>query len=110
MMLPFAVAVTGPIEPREQRCRAHSLFAGLHKLSVHSFASPPSYVYLTYRAMSDKRVEYKAGFGTKPRSWYRCIEVARMKLDKRLKCDADSDASTSVPADTLKLIFSANTF
>ena len=101
-MLPFAVAVTGPIEPRGQRRRAHSLFAGLNKLSVfarsclHSFASPPSYVYLTYRAMSDKRVEYKAGFGTKPRSWHRCIEVARMKLDKRLKCDADSDASTSV--------------
>ena len=33
-----------------------------------------------------------------------------MKLDKRLKCDAESDASTSVPAATLKLIFSANKF
>ena len=54
-----------------------------------------SYVYLTYRAMSesDKRVEYKAGFGTKAHSWHRCIVVARMKLDKWLKCDADSDAS-----------------
>ena len=60
--------------------------------------------------MSDKRVEYKAGFGTKPRSWHRCIEVARMKLDKWLKCDAESDASTSVPAATFKLIFSANKF
>ena len=28
-----------------------------------------------------------------------------MKLDKRLKCDAENDASTSVPAATLKLIF-----
>ena len=65
-------------------------------------------VLLTY--LSDKRVEYKAGFGTKPRSWHGCIEVARMKLDKRLKCDADSDASTSVPAAILKLIFSANKF
>ena len=60
--------------------------------------------------MSDKRVEYKAGFGTKPRKWHRCIEVARMKLDKRLICDAESDASNPVPADTLKLIFSANKF
>ena len=60
--------------------------------------------------MSDKRVKYKAVFGTKPRSCHRCIEVARIKLDKRLKCDAESDASTSVPAATLKLIFSANKF
>ena len=60
--------------------------------------------------MSDKPVEYKAGFGTKPRSWHRCIEVARMKLDKRLKYDAKSDASNPVHAATLKLIFSANTF
>ena len=69
-----------------------------------------SYVYLTYRAMSDKRVEYKAGFGIKARSWHRCIKVVRMKLDKRLKCDAESDASVSDPAATLKSIFSANKF
>ena len=73
-MLPFAGAVNGLIESREQRRRAHSLFAGLKKLSVFSPAHvytrlrAPSYVYLTYRAMSDKRVEYKAGFGTKARS------------------------------------------
>ena len=59
-----------------------------------------AFVYLTYRAMPDKRVEYNAGFGTKPRSWHRCIEVARIKLDKRLKCDAESDASNPVPAAT----------
>ena len=58
--------------------------------------------------MSDKRVEYKAGFGTKARSLHRCIKVARMKLDKWLKCDAESDASDSDPAATLKSIFSAN--
>ena len=74
VMLPFAGAVNGPIEPREQRHRAHSLFAGLNKLSVFSPAHvytrlrAPSYVSLTYRAMSDKRVEYKAGLGTKIRS------------------------------------------
>ena len=73
-MLPFTGAVNGPIEPREQRRHAHSLFAGLNKLSVFSPAHvytrlrAPSYVCLTYRAMSDKRVEYKAGFGTKARS------------------------------------------
>ena len=67
-----------------------------------------AFIYLTYRAMPDKRVEYKAGFGTKPWSWHRCIEVVRIKLDKRLKCDAESDASNPVPAATLKLIFSAN--
>ena len=115
-MLPFVGAVNGPIEPREQRRRAHSLFAGLKKLSVFSPAHVytrlrvPSYVYLTYRAMSSKRVEYKAGFGTNIRSGYRCIKVARMKLDKRLKCDAESDASDSDPAATLKSIFSANKF
>ena len=60
--------------------------------------------------MSDKRVEYKAGFGTNQRSWLQCIEVVRMKPDNQLKCDAESDASTSVPAAILKLIFSANKF
>ena len=60
--------------------------------------------------MSDKRVEYKAGFGTKARSRHRCIKVAGIKLDKRLKCDAESDASDSDPAATLKSIFSANKF
>ena len=73
-MIPFVGAVNGPIEPREQRCRAHSLFAGLKKISVcspvHVYTRfrAPSYVNLTYRALSDKRVEYKAGFGTKARS------------------------------------------
>ena len=55
--------------------------------------------------MSAKRVEYKAGFGTKLTSMHR---VARMKLDKRLKCDAESDASNPVHAASLKLFFSAN--
>ena len=41
VMFPFAAAVNGPIEPREQRRRAHSLFAGLNKLSVFS----PGHVY-----------------------------------------------------------------
>ena len=36
------------------------------------------------------------------------MKVARTKLDKRLKCDAESDASHSDPAATLKSIFSAN--
>ena len=96
--------------------RAHSLFAGLKKLSVFSPGHvytrlrALSFVYLIYRAMSDKRVEYKAGFGTKARSWHRCIKVARTKLDKRLKCDAESDACDSDPAATLKSIFSANKF
>ena len=33
-----------------------------------------------------------------------------MKLDKRLKCDAESDDSNPVHAATLKLIFSAYKF
>ena len=44
-MLPFAGAVNGPIESREQRRRAHSLSAGLKIIRIfarsclHSFAS-----------------------------------------------------------------------
>ena len=74
VMLPFAGAVNGPIESREQRRRAHSLSAELKKLSVFSPGHvytrlrALSYDYLTYRSISDKRVEYKAGFGTKARS------------------------------------------
>ena len=68
-MLPFAGAVNGPIESREQRRRAHSLSAGMKN---YPYFRPVMftlvYDYLTYRAMSDKRVEYKAGFGTKARS------------------------------------------
>ena len=47
MMLPFAAAVNGPIEPREQRRRVHSLFAGLNKLSVFSLA----HVYTRLRVL-----------------------------------------------------------
>ena len=47
VMLPFAAAVKGPIEPREQRRRAHSLFAGLNKLSVFS----PAHVYTRLRVL-----------------------------------------------------------
>ena len=45
--LPFAAAVNDQIEPREQRRRAHSLFAGLNKLYVFS----PTHVYTRLRVL-----------------------------------------------------------
>ena len=62
-MLPFAGAVNGPIESRW--VDKLSVFSPGH---VYTRLRGLSYDYLTYRAMSDKRVEYKAGFGTKARS------------------------------------------
>ena len=47
MTLPFSAAVNGPIEPREQRRRPHSLFAGLNKLSVFL----PAHVYTRLRIL-----------------------------------------------------------